>query len=128
MINIVCLQGRLTVDPELKMTAAGREFVDFSLAVVRSYDRDKTDFFRVVAYDQTAKQINRTFHRGNMAVLTGVLLTRKSKSGRTVTYVEAREMSFCTPAMEVDSTSGIPVQNPYIALDLSGTEVGGCNV
>lgn len=128
MINIVCLQGRPLADPELKMTAAGREFVDFSLAVVRSYDRDKTDFIRVVAYDQTAKQINRTFHRGNMAMLTGVLLTRKSKSGRVVTYVEAREMSFCTQKMEVDSTSGVPVSNPYTTVDLSGVEVGGRDV
>lgn len=127
MINVVCLQGRLTVDPELKMTAAGREFVDFSLAVVRSYDRDKTDFIRVVAYDQTAKQINRMFRRGTMAMLIGVLLTRKSKSGRTVTYVEAREMSFCTPVMEVDSTSGMPVSNPYMALDLSDVEAGDHN-
>ena len=39
-MNFVDLAGRLTSDPELKYTQAGKAFAKFSIAIARNYNRD----------------------------------------------------------------------------------------
>ena len=45
MYNKVIMIGRLTADPELRTTPNGVSVASVRIAVNRSYDREKTDFF-----------------------------------------------------------------------------------
>ena len=74
-MNKVLMVGRLTADPELKMTDSGIEVTRFSIAV--SMGANKTDFFNVVAWRQTATFITRYFHKGDGICIDGHLSTRQ---------------------------------------------------
>ena len=83
-LNKVVLCGRLTSDPELKMTATGIAVVSFTLAVTRPYratDANSTqpsaDFIKVVAWSQRAEFISRYVKKGSSLCITGAIQTRK---------------------------------------------------
>lgn len=73
-MNKVLMVGRLTADPELKQTTSGIEVTRFSLAV--NMATNKTDFFNVVAWRQTATFITRYFHKGDGICIDGHLESR----------------------------------------------------
>ena len=63
-INKVMLMGRLTSDPELKMSASGIPNVRFSVAVNRRFakqgeDRPTADFIPCTAFRQTAEFVSK---------------------------------------------------------------------
>ena len=83
-LNKVVLCGRLTGDPELKMTANGIAVVSFTLAVNRPYrsadansNQPSADFINVVAWRQRAEFISRYFKKGSSLCITGSIQTRK---------------------------------------------------
>jgi single-strand DNA-binding protein len=83
-LNKVVLCGRLTGDPELKMTANGIAVVSFTLAVNRPYRsadansaQPSADFINVVAWRQRAEFISRYFKKGSSLCITGSIQTRK---------------------------------------------------
>ena len=83
-LNKVVLCGRLTNDPELKMTANGIAVVSFTLAVNRPYrttdansGQPSADFINVVAWRQRAEFISRYFKKGSSLCITGSIQTRK---------------------------------------------------
>ena len=85
-MNVVCLLGRLTADPELRTTPNGVSVCSFSVAVQRSYSSGgerQTDFINCVAWRQTAEFINRYFHKGNMIGLNGSLQSRSYQDKET---------------------------------------------
>ena len=74
-MNLVVQMGRLTADPEIRrhgdITVA-----KFSLAVNRRFKREgeaDADFFTVVAFGKTADFVEKYFHKGMKAVVTGEL-------------------------------------------------------
>lgn len=73
--------GRMTADPELKFTQAnGFPVCTFSIAVDRPYRKDaekEADFFRVVAWRNTAEYISKYFHKGDLVNLIGRLHNNK---------------------------------------------------
>lgn len=73
-MNKVLMVGRLTADPELKQTDSGIEVTRFSLAV--SMGTNKTDFFNIVAWRQTATFITRYFRKGDGICIDGHLSSR----------------------------------------------------
>ena len=73
-MNKVLMVGRLTADPELKMTESGIEVTRFAIAV--SMSANKTDFFNIVAWRQTATFITRNFHKGDGICIDGHLESR----------------------------------------------------
>lgn len=80
MLNSICLQGRLTRDPELRRTQSGTAVASFTLAVDRDFtnqdgSRD-TDFIDCVAWKGTGEFVSRNFTKGRMAVVTGRLQLR----------------------------------------------------
>lgn len=79
-MNVVCLLGRLTADPELRQTPNGISVCSFSVAVQRAYSSGgerQTDFINCVAWRQTAEFISRYFRKGNMIGLNGSIQTRQ---------------------------------------------------
>lgn len=101
-MNKVILMGRLTADPERKVTPGGTTVASFSIAVSRDYkNKDggyETDFFPVVAWKQTAEFICQYFRKGKPILLEGRLQARsyEDKQGirRHVTEVVAEKARF----------------------------------
>lgn len=83
MLNNVCLQGRITKDPELKETKNGKSVTSFSLAVDRSYakpgEERQSDFIFCKAFGKTADFICKYFFKGDMMICSGELHTSYDK-------------------------------------------------
>ena len=75
-LNKVIMGGRITSDPELKTTQSGISVTQFNLAVnrkVKQGEEQKTDFFNVTAWRQTAEFIARYFNKGSSICIVGSL-------------------------------------------------------
>lgn len=72
--------GRLTKDPEVKVTSNQRTFCNFTIAVDRGYKdangNKLTDFIPCVAWDPTANIIAQYFKKGNRIGVTGSFESR----------------------------------------------------
>ena len=79
-MNVVCLMGRLTADPELRQTPNGTNVCSFSVAVNRAFaganGERQADFINCVAWRQTAEFISRYFRKGQNIGLNGTIQTR----------------------------------------------------
>jgi single-strand DNA-binding protein len=73
-MNKVIMVGRLTADPELRKTDSGLDVTRFSIALNTA--TNKTDFFNVVAWRQTATFITRYFKKGDGICIDGHLESR----------------------------------------------------
>lgn len=91
-LNAVILGGRLTADPELKMTSSGIVATTFNVAVERPRMKDAngqqkesvTDFIRCTAWRKTAEFITRYFHKGSNICIEGSIQTGSyEKNGQT---------------------------------------------
>ena len=80
MLNHIVIMGRMTRDPELRHTNAGKSVASFTLAVDRDFkakDGSKeTDFIDCVVWGNTADFVASYFSKGRMAVVEGRLQLR----------------------------------------------------
>lgn len=103
MLNKIDIQGRLTADPELRVTSTGKSVASFSLACERDYAAEgakrETDFIEVVAWGKTAEFIVRNFFKGQLAIVSGRIQVRpwEDKGGqkRRTTEIVADNVYFC---------------------------------
>lgn len=86
-MNKVILLGRLTKDPELKVTPSGVNVCSFSIAVNRRFAKEgqpDADFINCVAWRNTAEFIAKYFSKGKQIGIVGSLQTDKyEKDGQT---------------------------------------------
>lgn len=76
MMNAVSLIGRLTKKPDIRTTGTGKSVTDFTVAVNRRFgDKDKADFIRCTAWNQTAEFITNYLDKGALVGLTGRIET-----------------------------------------------------
>ena len=86
MLNNVNILGWLCETPELKTTPGGVSVTSFTLAVDRDYKKGaekQADFIPVVAWRNTAEFITKYFVKGQLAIISGALQTRKYKDKDT---------------------------------------------
>ena len=80
MLNKAILMGRLTRDPELRYTPANVPVCSFTVAIDRSYQKNReqkqADFINVVAWRTTAEFVSKYFTKGSMIVVSGRLQIR----------------------------------------------------
>ena len=80
MLNRCIIMGRLTRDPELRHTQAGKAVTSVTLAVDRDFKgqngEKETDFIDIVAWGNTAEFLCNYFTKGRMAVAEGRLQLR----------------------------------------------------
>lgn len=90
MVNSVVLVGRLTRDPELRVTNSGISVVSFTLAVDRTFSKDQADFINCVAWKKTAEFMDQYVTKGRLIDLTGRIQTRNydGKDGKKVYVTE----------------------------------------
>lgn len=69
-VNKVTLGGRLTADPEIRFVN-DKSVVSFSIAVDRSFNKEKTDFFNCTMWGKRAETIHKHFHKGSRILLCG---------------------------------------------------------
>ena len=79
-MNKVELVGRLTKDPEVKLTSNQTQFCNFTIAVDRRFKdangQRQADFINCVAWRQTASFIGSYFHKGSKIAIVGSIQTR----------------------------------------------------
>ena len=112
--NKVILIGNLTADPELKQTNTGTNVCRFSIGVARKFEKDKSDFFNVVAWKAAAEFVARYFKKGMPILILGNLQNRSyDKNGQKVyvTEVIADEVTF------VEKKS----DDPYVGANVAPT-------
>jgi len=80
MYNKVILIGRLTKDPEIKVTTTGVSVGTFSLAVTRSFvssnGEKETDFFNCVCFGKLAEIVGRYVKKGQLINVDGRIQNR----------------------------------------------------
>lgn len=102
-MNVVAIMGRLTYEPELRVTPSNVSVLRLQVAVDRSYtpknQERQADFIDCVAWRSTAEFISRHFHKGQMIALTGSIqtgnYTDKNGEQRKAVDVVVNEASFC---------------------------------
>lgn len=98
-INTVTLMGRLTYNPELRVTPQGVFVIRFAVACERRFNREQTDFIDCVAWKQTAEFISKYFQKGSMIAVEGSIQTNdytdKNGNKRKSVEVVANNVSFC---------------------------------
>ncbi len=118
-MNVICIMGRLTADPELRHTASQVPVTSFTLAVDRAFQQKgserQADFIPVVAWRNTAEFICRHFRKGQKMAVKGELQTRqytdKEGNKRTAYEVMADQVYFAEskaakPSTDVSAAPG----------------------
>jgi single-strand DNA-binding protein len=110
--NKVILVGRLTRDPETRMTTTGSAVASFTLAVDRpvrpSEGQRTTDFIRIVAFNKLADFVRFYLKKGQLVLVEGELRINKwqSRDGANMTTPEiwARDIRFMEKKGAVEET------------------------
>ena len=119
MINQVTLVGRLTKDPELKITVDGIPVTNVTLAVKRHYRNQNgvmdADFVQCTLWRKTAENTAEYCRKGSVVGITGRIQTRnyQNNEGRRVfvTEVVAESVQFLSKKQieeEVPQPQGQP--------------------
>ncbi len=134
MINTVALMGRLTYEPELKVTPSGLSVINLQIACDRKYQSNGeklTDFIDCQAWKQTAEFISRYYHKGDMIALEGTIqtsnFTDKDGNKRKTVTVVVNNVSFCgskqeKPDINIQGYSYSKPAPSYAAADSSNFE------
>ena len=112
-MNRVILIGNLTKDPELSKTNNDLSVCKFTVAVSRSYGKQDTDFFTVIAWRAQADNCARFLKKGSKVAISGSIQNRSydgtDGTKRYVTEIVADEVQFLTTkgALEEDGQPAI---------------------
>lgn len=89
-MNNVILMGRLTRDPELKYSQAGKAYCRFTVAINREFNREEADFINCLAFGKTAETIAEWLGKGRRIALQGRIQTGsyQNSNGDTVYTTE----------------------------------------
>lgn len=117
MTNITILTGRLTADPELRVTGETK-LCKFRIAVDRPKKKGaesaETDFFTCTAWNHNAEFVNDMFSKGDMITIVGNLRSSSyEKNGEKRTSVEVRvnEIHFPGYRRKTENTGGKNADN-----------------
>ncbi len=109
-MNNVCLVGRLTRDPEMRMTQSDLAVTRFNVAVDRRFKKDgeqTADFINCISFGKTAEFVEKYFSKGQRIGLTGRIQTGSytNKEGQKVytTDVVAENVDFVESKQQNDS-------------------------
>lgn len=119
-MNSIVIMGRITKDVELKATASGINYCNFSVAVDRPYRKDQgskkiTDFFSVTAWRGQAELISKYFAKGSRILIRGQMQSRsfddQNGQKKTVWDLVAEEVRFIDSKAD-NQQQAAPVQQP----------------
>lgn len=100
-MNKVILIGRITKEPEIRLTTNQTQYMNFTVAVDRRFKdangERQADFINCVAWKQTAVFISKYFKKGDRIGCTGSIQTRtyeKDGQKQYITEVNVEEAEF----------------------------------
>ena len=103
-MNKLSIIGNLTRDPETRVTQSGSSVCSFTVAVDRRGQDDKTDFFRVSAWNKTGDTCQKYLAKGRKVAVTGPVSvsTYTGQDGKAYANLEvmAQDVEFLTPKGE----------------------------
>lgn len=115
-INQVILMGRLTRDPETRVTPSGKTVVSFGLAVDRAGQTDATDFFDITAWEKLGELVSQYLSKGRRVLVQGRLRQdswddKETGKKRSRVNVTATDVTFLdAPGSSGDTPSAAPVE------------------
>lgn len=117
-MNKLTIIGNLTRDPETRVTQSGASVCSFTVAVNRRGQDDKTDFFRVSAWNKTGETCQKYLAKGRKVAVTGPVSvsTYTGQDGKTYANLEvmAQDVEFLTPKAEQTAPApAAPANNGY---------------
>ena len=96
--------GNLTADPEMRTTPNGKTVTNFTVAVSRKGDKDKTDYFRCAAWGKTGEVCGQYLGKGKKVCVVGEVSARayEGKDGEAKASLEVfvTEVEFLSPRGE----------------------------
>ena len=114
-MNNIILIGRLTKDPELRYTQAGKAVCSFTLAVDRPYSGDKkeADFINIVVWNKVGENCAQYLKKGRKAAVQGRLQIRSYEDDngkkKYITEVVANSVEFLEFGNKQNEDFGIEV-------------------
>ena len=99
-MNSIILIGRLTKDPDLRYTQAGKAVCSFTLAVDRPYSGDKkeADFINIVVWNKVGENCAQYLSKGRKVAVQGRLQIRSYEDDKGykkyITEVVANSVEF----------------------------------
>lgn len=118
-MNHVHLMGRITRELEVKYSASGSPYLNFSAAVQRPFKNKQgereTDFINVTAFNKQAETIGQYFNKGESIIVHGRIETGSyvNKEGQTVYTTEVILSGFDFPIQNKNQSQGNTTQaNP----------------
>lgn len=96
--------GNVCADPEMRTTPNGKTVTNFTVAVSRKGDKDKTDFFRCAAWGKTGEVCGQYLGKGKKVCVVGEVSARAytDKQGEAKASLEVfvTEVEFLSPRNE----------------------------
>ena len=97
-MNKVILLGRLTADPEIRYTQAGKAVASLTIAVNRGFGSDSADFINCVAFEKLAEIIGNNLSKGSQVLVEGRMQNRSYENNqgekRFITEVVLNNIEF----------------------------------
>ena len=117
-MNKLTIIGNLTRDPETRVTQSGSSVCSFTVAVNRRGQDDKTDFFRVSAWNKTGEACQKYLLKGRKVAVTGPVSVSAytGQDGKAYANLEvmAQDVEFLTPKAEQTAPApAAPTDNGY---------------
>ena len=117
-MNKLTIIGNLTRDPETRVTQSGSSVCSFTVAVNRRGQDDKTDFFRVSAWNKTGETCQKYLAKGRKVAVTGPVSvsTYTGQDGKAYANLEvmAQDVEILTPKGEQPAPApAAPANNGY---------------
>lgn len=103
-INNCNFIGRLTRDPDLRITPQGTSVATFSIAVQKAYNKEnqhpESTFINCVAWRQSADFVAKYFKKGDPIAVAGTYDVRK--------YTDKNNIERIAPEFTLDSVNFVP--------------------
>ena len=97
-MNKVIILGRLTADPEIRYTQAGKAVASLTIAVNRGFGSDSADFINCVAWEKLAEIIGNNLSKGSQVLVEGRMQNRSYENNqgekRFITEVVINNIEF----------------------------------
>ena len=112
-MNKVCLVGRTTAKPELRVTSNGNKVCRFTLAVSRNFKNQngeyETDFINCIVFNLRAETVNEYVEKGDLIGIVGRIQTGSytNKQGRKIytTDIIAENVQFLSSKKNVQAST-----------------------
>ncbi|RAP34179.1 single-stranded DNA-binding protein [Candidatus Marinamargulisbacteria bacterium SCGC AG-439-L15] len=124
-LNKIILIGRLTADPDVKVTTSGHTVANFTLAVDRPNNNSgttSTDFLKVVSWHELAESVQENCKKGSLTLVEGRIHERNyvdnEGNRKWSTEIEARQIK---PLIQSNQGTEASDNNPIEGADTNSS-------